>query len=109
MRVLLAAAAIAIALIVGTLPASAMCVEGLGCTDAEKFTPEQLEAQTCEVLWEVRNTMLFEQKFCFQERAAAERFGNKGCTIDNMDYLQFNGFEQSNFEAVSKAQTAKSC
>ena len=107
MRYVLAAATIVLAL--GTGPASALCVEGLGCTDTEKFTPEQLEAQTCEVLWETRNTMLFEQHFCFQERAAADKFGNDACTIDNMDYLQFNGFEQSNFAAISKAETAKSC
>lgn len=107
MRLILSAATIALAL--GTVPASAMCVEGLGCTDEVRFTPEQLEAQSCDVLWEVRNTMLFEQKFCLQERAAVEKFGNKGCTIDNMDYLQFNGFEQSNFEGIGKAQTAKSC
>jgi hypothetical protein len=107
MRFALAAATIAFLL--STVPASALCVEGLGCTDTERFTLEQLEAQNCEVLWEVRNTMLFEQKFCFQERAAADKFGNKDCTIDNMDYLQFNGFEQSNFEAIRKAEATKSC
>ncbi len=90
-------------------PGLAACYEGLGCTDTETFTSEALAAQSCEVLWEVRNQLLHDKGFCLTERAAVDKFGNAQCSIDNPDYLQFNRFEQNNYEAVRKAEMDMSC
>ena len=90
-------------------PTLAACYEGLGCTDTEIFTPEALSAQSCEVLWVVRNQLLHDEGFCLTDRAAVEKFGNAQCSIDNPDYLQFNRFEQTNYEAIRKAEADKSC
>jgi hypothetical protein len=58
------AAALAV-LLVSPSPARANCYELIGCTNKDYFKSAQLKQLSCQILWEVRNTIYKERGYCF--------------------------------------------
>jgi len=46
------------------------CYELIGCTDSGYFQPAQLNQISCELLWEMRNTIYKERGYCFYTQKA---------------------------------------
>jgi YARHG domain len=80
-----------------------------GCTDSEYFAVHQLEQASCQVLWEVRNTIFKERGYCFRTAKAAKAFGNAGCLYDDVTRVPRNDFERANISAVKGLESSKGC
>ena len=64
----------------------------------------QLKQLSCQILWEVRNTIYKENGYCFKTKAAIKAFGNAGCTYKDMGAVQ-----RSNVGAIVKVEKQKGC
>ncbi len=101
--------AIGTALVVSPSPAHANCYELIGCTDKDYFTASQLKQLSCQILWEVRNTIYKENGYCFHTQKAIQVFGNAGCKYDSAADVPFNAAERHNVLAIKKAEAKKGC
>jgi hypothetical protein len=90
-------------------PARANCYELIGCTNSDYFKAAQLKQLSCQILWEVRNTIYKENGYCFHTQKAIEAFGNAGCKYDNMGDVPLNAAERHNVLAIKKAEAKKGC
>ena len=99
------------ATIVSPSPARANCYELIGCTNKDYFTAAaQLKQLSCQILWEVRNTIYKENGYCFHSKKAIKAFpGNAGCQIDDMGKVPLNAAESHNVIAIKKAEAKKGC
>ena len=89
--------------------ASANCYELIGCTDSNYFKPAQLKQLSCQILWEVRNTIYKENGYCFKTKKAKKHFGNEGCTYNDMGAVPLNAYERANVGAIVKVDKQKGC
>jgi hypothetical protein len=105
----LSIAAIGAALVVSPSPARANCYELIGCTDKDYFQAAQLKQLSCQILWEVRNTIYKVNGYCFHTKKAIKAFGNAGCQIDAMGKVPLNAAESHNVIAIKKAEAKKGC
>lgn len=102
--------AMALLLMAGSAPAFAGCYEGIGCTDTNLFPKSTLRTYSCQALWELRNSMYWENGYCFQTARAIKFFNNnKGCSISNASKVPLNATEQSNIASIKAVETAKGC
>lgn len=69
----------------------------------------QLKQLSCQILWEVRNTIYKENGYCFKTKAAIKAFGNAGCTYKDMGAVPLNAYERSNVGAIVKVEKQKGC
>jgi hypothetical protein len=106
---LLSVAFSALSAVVTASPAQANCYENFGCTDSEYFAVHQLEQASCQVLWEVRNTIFKERGYCFGTAKAVKAFGNAGCLYDDVARVPRNDFERANISAVKGVESSKGC
>jgi hypothetical protein len=90
-------------------PARANCYELIGCTDKDYFNASQLKQLSCQILWEVRNTIYKENGYCFHTQKAINAFGNAGCKYDNMSDVPLNAAERHNVLAIKKVEAKKGC
>ena len=90
-------------------PARANCYELIGCTDKDRFKAGQLKQLSCQILWEVRNTIYKENGYCFHTSKAIAAFGNAGCLHDNAADVPLNAAERYNVTAIKKAEAKKGC
>lgn len=97
------------ALIASPSPAHANCYELIGCTNSDYFKASQLKQLSCQILWEVRNTIYKENGYCFHTQKAIQAFGNAGCKYDNMGDVPLNAAERHNVLAIKKAEAKKGC
>jgi hypothetical protein len=97
------------ALVASTSPARANCYELIGCTDKDYFKAWQLKQLSCQILWEVRNTIYKENGYCFHTQKAIQVFGNAGCKYDNAGDVPLNAAERHNVLAIKKAEAKKGC
>jgi 2-methylcitrate dehydratase PrpD len=105
----LSLAAIGAALVASPSPARANCYELIGCTDKDYFKASQLKQLSCQILWEVRNTIYKENGYCFHTQKAINAFGNAGCKYDNVGDVPLNAAERHNVLAIKKAEAKKGC
>ncbi len=105
----LSLAAIGAALVASPSPARANCYELIGCTDKDYFKAAQLKQLSCQILWEVRNTIYKENGYCFHTQKAIQVFGNAGCKYDNAGDVPLNAAERHNVLAIKKAEAKKGC
>ena len=105
---LLSVAFSALSAVVTASPAQANCCENFGCT-SEYFAVHQLEQASCQVLWEVRNTIFKERGYCFGTAKAVKAFGNAGCLYDDVARVPRNDFERANISAVKGVERSKGC
>jgi YARHG domain-containing protein len=90
-------------------PASANCYELIGCTNSDYFKAAQLKQLSCQILWEVRNTIYKEEGYCFHTQRAIKVFGNAGCKYDDAGAVPLNGAERYNVRAIKKIEAKKGC
>lgn len=90
-------------------PARANCYELIGCTNTDYFTASQLKQLSCQILWEVRNTIYKENGYCFHTQKAINAFGNAGCKYDDAGAVPLNAAERHNVSAIKKAEAKKGC
>jgi hypothetical protein len=102
-------AAAGAALLASPSPARANCYELISCTDKDYFKTSQLTQLSCQILWEVRNTIYKENGYCFHTQKAIKAFGNAGCKYDNAGDVPLNAAERHNVSAIKKVEAKKGC
>jgi YARHG domain len=103
------AAGFALALTAASAPAYADCYEGIGCTDSDMYTVDDLEALSCENLWFVRNRIYDENGYCFKTARAISQFDNSGCWVKNQANVKLSSIERHNVNAIVEAEKANGC
>ncbi len=103
------AAATAACLAAAAPPAHAACYEMIGCTDSDYFRDGDLMRFSCQILWEVRNTMYKERGYCFHTARAIAAFGNAGCRYDNEADVPLSRVERANVSAIVRVERATGC
>lgn len=102
-------AAAGVTLVALPSPAYANCYELIGCTNTDYFKTSQLKQLSCQILWEVRNTIYKENGYCFHTQKAIDAFGNAGCKFDNAGDVPLNAAERHNVSAIKKVEAKKGC
>jgi hypothetical protein len=90
-------------------PARANCYELIGCTYKDKFKKKDLMQLSCQILWEVRNTIYKENGYCFKTKKAIKFFGNAGCKYNNAAAVPLNSVEVHNVGAIKEVEAKKGC
>ncbi len=110
MRILVAAAAALAGLAaVAPAPASAACFENIGCTDGNVFSYAALRALSCGSLWTVRNTIFYENGYCFQTARGQAAFDNSGCSYYNSGSVPMSRIERENVNRVLSVERSRGC
>ena len=105
----LAAAAVAFA-VLAPGAASAACFEnGVGCTNTHNISYSALRRLSCDALWTVRNTIYYENGYCFHTRRGQSVFDNSGCSYDDAGMVPLNNYERNNIARVTKVEREKGC
>ncbi len=105
------AAAVAL-LSVATLapaPASAACFEFVGCTNDHVMPYSALRQLSCGALWTVRNTIFYENGYCFQTDRGRAVFDNTGCSYYNSGQVPMSRIERTNVDRVRQVERQKGC
>ena len=102
-------AAAGVTLVASPSPARANCYELIGCTNTDYFKTSQLKQLSCQILWEVRNTIYKENGYCFHTQKAIDAFGNAGCKYDDFGAVPLNAAERHNVSAIKKVEAKKGC
>jgi hypothetical protein len=104
------AAALAALTILATGPATAACFEnGVGCTDSELMPYSALRTLSCDALWTVRNTIYYENGYCFKTAKGIAAFGNDNCAYNDAGAIPLNTYERKNIARVVKVEKEKHC
>jgi hypothetical protein len=85
------------------------CYELIGCTDKDYFKPYHLKQLSCQILWDVRNTIYKQNGYCFKTRKAIKYFGNAGCKFDDAADVPLSAIERHNVLAIKKVEKQKGC
>ena len=64
-------------------PVLAACYDAIGCTDRKRFRTSEVRRSDCEKLWTMRNAILAENGYCFEDARAAKTFSNDGCFVSS--------------------------
>jgi hypothetical protein len=96
-------------LVLSPAPARANCYELIGCTNKDYFKSAQLKQLSCQILWEVRNTIYKERGYCFHTQKGIKFFGNAGCKYDDAGKVPLNVAERHNVSAIKNAEAKKHC
>ncbi len=111
MRIPIACAAVAAAFtlfVPGT--ASAACFENaVGCTNTHTIPLSVLRRLSCDALWTVRNTIYYENGYCFHTRRGQAAFDNSGCTYDDAGMVPLNSNERTNIGRITRVEREKGC
>ncbi len=90
-------------------PAFAGCFELLGCTDNQTLLERGLRKLSCDSLWTVRNTIYYENGYCFQTAKGKAAFSNVGCVYKSAAEVPLNRYEKANVDTVRKIEREKGC
>lgn len=90
-------------------PSLANCYEGIGCTDGNKFRKADLRDFSCQVLWDLRNSIFKENGYCFKTQRAKDYFGNKGCWVTQQSKVKLNSFEKYNVNQIVAVEAEMGC
>ena len=90
-------------------PARANCYELIGCTNKDYYKSSQLSQLSCQLLWDVRNSIYKENGYCFHTSKAIKYFGNAGCKYDDASKVPLNGAERYNILAIKRVEAHKGC
>jgi hypothetical protein len=104
------AAALAALVMLAPGPATAACFEnGVGCTNTGLMPTWALRQLSCDALWTVRNTIYYENGYCFKTSRGIAAFGNNGCSFSDMGMVPLNTYERNNVGRVVKVEKEKGC
>ncbi|WDR06740.1 YARHG domain-containing protein [Devosia rhodophyticola] len=101
--------AIVASLLAGTSGAMANCYEDLGCDNGRYFTRSEVRQLSCQVLWELRNSMYHQNGYCFKTQRGINSFGNEGCYISDQAGVSLNAYERANIGLIVATEKAKGC
>jgi len=90
-------------------PALANCYETIGCDDSDAFSEADLRHFSCQVLWDLRNSIYKQNGYCFKTQRAISYFGNDGCYIADQGAVKLNAYERQNVAAIQSVEKAKGC
>ena len=90
-------------------PAFAGCYEELGCSDSVEFRKSDLAAYSCQILWDLRNTIYKENGYCFKTERAISYFGNVGCWLGDQEAVKLNAYERYNVGVIRSIESARQC
>jgi hypothetical protein len=89
--------------------ADAACLEEIGCTDSQKMSLQSLRLLSCDSLWTARNTIYYENGYCFQTPRGRANFSNDGCVTGNQAAIRLNSYERANVQAIQRVEREKGC
>ena len=89
--------------------ADAACLEGVGCTDSQKMSLQSLRQLSCDSLWTARNTIYYENGYCFQTERGRANFSNNGCVTSNQAAIRLNNYERTNVQAIQRVEHEDGC
>lgn len=107
--IILVAVAVLLLLIGSFTGVRADCFEGIGCTDSEYFSRQDLRRLSCQNLWHVRNRIYDENGYCFKTKRAKATFSNVGCSYRNEAAVPLNAYERANVLAIRATERRKGC
>ncbi len=91
-------------------PASAACFEnGVGCTNDHVIPYPTLRQLSCGALWTVRNTIFYENGYCFQTNRGRAAFDNSGCTYYNSGSVPLSRIERENVNRILSVERSRGC
>jgi hypothetical protein len=90
-------------------PVLSACFDRIGCTDSRRFRTSDLRRADCEKLWTMRNSILAENGYCFEDNRAAAAFADGKCAVKDITRLPLNPTERSNFRTITKVESEKGC
>ena len=64
---------------------------------------------SCQILWEVRNTIYKENGYCFHTAKGIKFFGNAGCTYDNEGSIPMSRADKNTVLAIKKREQNLGC
>jgi hypothetical protein len=103
------AAVLASGLVLAATPALSACFEVVGCTDSEYMSAASLRRLSCDPLWTVRNTIFYENGYCFQTAKGQAVFSNAGCKYTVSGKVPLNKYERANVETIKAVEAQKHC
>ena len=91
-------------------PAGAACFEsGVGCTNSAVIPYPALRRLSCDALWTVRNTIYYENGYCFQTERGQAAFDNSSCAYDDAGMVPLNTYERENVARVVQVERERGC
>jgi hypothetical protein len=103
------AASVLMTLSIGVAPARADCYEDIGCTDSDMMSVDDLEAQSCQNMWHVRNRIYDENGHCFTTARGRHAFDNSDCWVKKQSNVKLSAVERHNVNAIVEAEGANGC
>ncbi len=103
------AAAVAAFTMLGSGAASAACYNGLGCTDTNVFPYPAVQQLSCDWLWTIRNTIFYENGYCFQTSRGRANFDNAGCRYYDSGSVPMSRTERENVNRILRVERARGC
>jgi len=96
---------------VAAAPAYAACYDVYGCTNRNVFNVPTLlsPGPNCEFLYEMRNGIYAEHRYCFQTARAQAIFSNANCVSSNANAIGLSRIEQANAATILKAENSMGC
>ncbi len=105
----LAAALVALVML-APAPASAACFEsGVGCTNTHVISYSALRRLSCDALWTVRNTIFYENGYCFQTARGRAVFDNSGCAYYDSGNVPMSRVERENVNRILRIERQRGC
>lgn len=90
--------------------AGATCYEsGVGCTDSETMPYWALRQLSCDSLWTVRNSIYYENGYCFKTAKAQAVFDNSSCLYSAAEQVPLNDYERRNIDRIVRVEREKGC
>ncbi len=103
-----AAALMAVATL-APVPASAACFDYVGCTDDHVIPYPALRQMSCNALWTMRNTIFYENGYCFHTARGRAVFDNTGCAYDNSGQVPMSRIERQNVNRILRVERQRGC
>ena len=69
----------------------------------------QARAQSCDALWEERNTYYKDAGYCFKTQRAIRRFGNAGCQYDNENSVPLSRDARARINEIQAQERRMGC
>jgi hypothetical protein len=85
------------------------CYDVIGCPSRDVIRSRDIAEWSCQLLWEVRNQIYYENFYCFRTSAGINAFGNEGCRYSNDADVPLNRVERQNVSTIRAMERAKGC
>jgi YARHG domain len=90
--------------------ASAGCFEsGIGCSDSQLMPYSALRQLSCDALWNLRNTIYYENGYCFKTARARAVFDNASCLYNSASQVPLNDYEVRNIDRIVRIEKEMHC